>query len=58
MGQRTEKLKLQADLQNLQEYRSRMESYQNNLETKATALSEELEAASMSYVESEPHIYL
>ncbi|KAK3563767.1 hypothetical protein QTP86_034499, partial [Hemibagrus guttatus] len=47
MGQRTEKLKLQADLQNLKEYRSRMDSYKSNLETKATALSEELEAANL-----------
>lgn len=55
MGQRTEKLKLQTDLQKLQSYRTHMESFKSHQENKAKALSEELEAASMShYIESEP----
>lgn len=55
MGQRTEKLKLQTDLQKLQSYRTHMESFKTHQQNKATALSDELEAASMSYyVESEP----
>lgn len=55
MGQRTEKLKLQTDLQKLQSYRTHMESFKSHQENKVTALSEELEAASTShYVEYEP----
>lgn len=55
MGQRTEKLKLQTDLQKLQSYRTHMESFKSHQENKAAALAEELEAASMShYVGSEP----
>lgn len=49
MGQRTEKLKLQTDLQKLQSYRTSMESFKAHQENKATVLSEELEAASMSH---------
>ncbi|XP_062863481.1 kinetochore protein NDC80 homolog isoform X2 [Trichomycterus rosablanca] len=47
MGQRTEKLKLQTDLQKLQSYRTHMESFKSHLENKATGLSEELEAANL-----------
>lgn len=55
MGQRTEKLKLQTDLQKLRNFRSNLESFKAGIENKATALSEELEAASMSYfVEFKP----
>lgn len=47
MGQRTEKLKLQTDLQKLQSYRTHMESFKSHQENKATALTEELEAANL-----------
>ncbi|KAF4084248.1 hypothetical protein AMELA_G00126520 [Ameiurus melas] len=46
-GQRTEKLKLHSDLQKLQSYRTRMESFKSHQENKVTALSEELEAANL-----------
>ncbi|KAF5909582.1 kinetochore protein NDC80, partial [Clarias magur] len=47
MGQRTEKLKLQTDLQKLRNFRSNLESFKTGIENKATALSEELEAANL-----------
>ncbi|GAA6109216.1 kinetochore protein NDC80 homolog isoform X1 [Tachysurus ichikawai] len=47
MGQRTEKLKLQTDLQKLQSYRTHMESFKTHQQNKATALSDELEAANL-----------
>lgn len=49
MAKRTEKLRLQTDLQKLQNYRSHMETFKSQLEDKATGLSEELEAAGMSF---------
>uniref|UniRef100_A0A4W4EXV4 Kinetochore protein NDC80 n=2 Tax=Electrophorus electricus TaxID=8005 RepID=A0A4W4EXV4_ELEEL len=47
MGQRTEKLKLQTDLQKLQSYRTHMESFKSHLEKKCAGLSEELEATDL-----------
>ncbi|KAL6477556.1 hypothetical protein MHYP_G00133910 [Metynnis hypsauchen] len=47
MAQRTEKLRLQTDLQKLQSYRAHIESFKSHLENKATGLSEELEAADL-----------
>ena len=45
MVKRTEKVKLQTDLQKLQSYRSNLESFKANLENKASGLAEELEAS-------------
>ncbi|XP_065113830.2 kinetochore protein NDC80 homolog [Paramisgurnus dabryanus] len=47
IGKRTEKLRLQADLQKLQNYRSTLEAHKAGLENKFAGLSEELEAAEM-----------
>uniref|UniRef100_A0A8C1CVJ1 Kinetochore protein NDC80 n=1 Tax=Cyprinus carpio carpio TaxID=630221 RepID=A0A8C1CVJ1_CYPCA len=44
-GKRTEKLRLQADLQKLQNYRCTLEAHKTGLENKAAGLAEELEAA-------------
>lgn len=44
MVKRTEKLRLQTDLQKLQNYNSEMESFKVVLENKAAGISEELEA--------------
>lgn len=45
VGKRTEKLRLQADLQKLQNYRCTLEAHKVGLEKKATGLAEELEGA-------------
>eukprot|EP00063_Salmo_salar_P053221 XP_014028056.1 PREDICTED: kinetochore protein NDC80 homolog [Salmo salar] len=47
MVKRTEKVKLQTDLQKLQSYRSNLESFKANLENKASGLAEELEASGL-----------
>ncbi|XP_043109106.1 kinetochore protein NDC80 homolog [Puntigrus tetrazona] len=47
VGKRTEKLRLQADLQKLQNYRCTLEAHKTGLENKAAGLAEELEAAEM-----------
>ncbi|XP_030630892.1 kinetochore protein NDC80 homolog [Chanos chanos] len=47
MTRKTEKFKLQTDLQNLQNYRSKLESFRTNLENKTAGLSEELEAVDL-----------
>ncbi|XP_061784319.1 kinetochore protein NDC80 homolog [Nerophis lumbriciformis] len=45
---RMEKMKLQLDLKKLQEYRSNLESFQNNLQAKASELTDELDNAASS----------
>ncbi|XP_052317030.1 kinetochore protein NDC80 homolog isoform X1 [Oncorhynchus keta] len=47
MVKRTEKVKLQTDLQKLQSYRSNLESFKANLENKASGLAEEMEASGL-----------
>ncbi|XP_067087958.1 LOW QUALITY PROTEIN: kinetochore protein NDC80 homolog [Osmerus mordax] len=47
MGKRTEKLKLQTDLQKLQSYHSNLETFKGSLEGKAAMLAEELQAAGL-----------
>ncbi|KAJ8414454.1 hypothetical protein AAFF_G00053240 [Aldrovandia affinis] len=47
MAKRTEKLKLQTDQQKLKDYLCKLESFKTNLESKASGISEELEAAGL-----------
>lgn len=47
VGKRTEKLRLQTDLQKLQNYRCTLEAHKTGLENKSAGLTEELEAAEM-----------
>ncbi|KAM9391925.1 kinetochore protein NDC80 homolog [Pholidichthys leucotaenia] len=54
MTKRMEKMKLQADLKKLQNYRSSLESFKANLETKTSELSDELETT-VSHLESLKH---
>ncbi|XP_056325441.1 kinetochore protein NDC80 homolog [Danio aesculapii] len=47
VGKRTEKLRLQTDLQKLQNYRCTLEAHKTGLENKSAGLTEELEAVEM-----------
>ncbi|MGH0178744.1 UNVERIFIED_CONTAM: hypothetical protein FKN15_078283 [Acipenser sinensis] len=47
MTKKSEKLKLQTDLQKYQSYRSNLESFKSNLEQKLSAVSEELDGAGL-----------
>ncbi|XP_054630805.1 kinetochore protein NDC80 homolog [Dunckerocampus dactyliophorus] len=47
-SKRMEKMKLQCDLKKLQDYRSNLESFENNLQAKASELTDELNHAASS----------